>query len=124
MMHAEDKHDDKLVAEERALNVHTRTQMRAAEAAKAAKIAIAADGQAVLPVITEEAEILVDNDDEINDTLFEKSVSDPLLIPNIPSSTTPRRQLAKARASVDVDIHDDFANHSEIAIILKSCVHH
>ena len=69
--------------------------MRTAEAAKAAEIAIAADGQAVLPVITEEAEILVDNDDEIDDTLFEKSVSDPLLIPNIPSLTAPDASLRK-----------------------------
>ena len=89
--------------------------MRAAEAAKAAEMARAADGKAVLPVVTEEAAMLGDNDDEIDDTLSEKLVSDPMLIPNIPSSTAPRRQLAKARASVDVDIHDDFANHSEIA---------
>ena len=114
-MHAEDEHDNTLVTEEMALNVHTRAQMRAAEAAKAAKIAIAADRQAVLPAITEDAEILVDNDDGIDDTFPEKLVSDSMLVLNIPSSTTPRRQLAKARAFVDVDIHDDFANHSEIA---------
>ena len=55
-MHAEDEHDDQLVAEEIALGVHTRAQLRAAEAARATDIAIAADAQSVLPVISEEAE--------------------------------------------------------------------
>ena len=63
-MHAEDEH-------EMALNVHTRAQMCAAEAAEAAETAIAADRQVVLPVITEEVEMLEDNDDEIDDTLSE-----------------------------------------------------
>ena len=58
IMHAEDEHDDKLVAEEMALGVHTRAQIRAAEAARATDIAIAADVQSVLPVISEEAETL------------------------------------------------------------------
>ena len=54
-MHVEDEHDDKLVAEEMALGVHTRAQIRAAEAARATDLAIAADVQSVLAVITEEA---------------------------------------------------------------------
>jgi len=33
-MHVDDAHDDKLVAEENALQVHTRAQARAAEAAQ------------------------------------------------------------------------------------------
>ena len=88
-MHAEDEHDDNLVAEEMALSAHTRAQMRAAEAAKATDIAIAADGQVGLPAITEEAEILQDVDDDNNDISYEKLVSDPLLIPNLPPSITP-----------------------------------
>ena len=65
-MHAEDEHYDKLLAEERALGVHTRAQMRAAEVAKATDITIAANVQTVLPVITEEAETLQDDDDDNN----------------------------------------------------------
>ena len=37
-----------------------------------------------------------------------------MIIPNIPSSTAPRRQLAKARASVDVNIHDEFVKQYDI----------
>ena len=88
-MHAEDKYDDKLVAEELALGVHTRAQMRAAETAKATDIAIAADVQTVFPVITEEAETLQDDDDVHDDSSSEKLVSDPLLISNLPSSIVP-----------------------------------
>ena len=114
-MHVEDEHDNKLVAEEMALGVHTRAQMRAAEATKATDIAIAADVQTVLPVITEEAETLQDDNDNNDDSSSEKLVSDQLLISNLPFSIVPRRQPAKLRASMDVDIHDDLANHSEIA---------
>ena len=116
-MHTKDEHDDKLIAEEMALGAHTRAQMRAAEAAKATDIAIAADVQTVLPVITEEAETLQDDDDDNDDSSSEKLVSDPLLIPNLPFSIAPRRQPAKLRASMHVDIYDDLANHSEIAIL-------
>ena len=98
-----------------ALSAHTRAQMRAAEAAKATDIAIAADGQVGLPAITEEAEILQDVDDDNNDISYEKLVSDPLLIPILPPSMASRHQPAKLRASMDIDIHDDLANHSEIA---------
>ena len=67
-MHAEDEHDDKLVAEEMALGVHTRAQIRATEAARAADIAIAADVQSVLPVISEEAETLQNEDNDNDDS--------------------------------------------------------
>ena len=67
-MHAEDEHDDKLLAEKMALGVHTRAQIRAAEAAKATDIAIAADVQSVLPVITEQAASLQDDDDDNDDS--------------------------------------------------------
>ena len=50
------RHDNKLVAEEMALNVHTRARMRAAETEKVAETNLVVDRQAVLPVITEEAE--------------------------------------------------------------------
>ena len=59
--------------------------------------------------------MLQDNDDQNDDSFCEKLVSDPLLIPNLPSLAAPWRQLAKPRASVDVDIRDNLANHSEIA---------
>ena len=87
---SKDEHDDKLVAEEMALGVHTRAQMRAAEAAKATDIAIAADVQTVLPVISEEAETLQDDNNDNDDSSSEKLISDPLLIPNLPSSIAPQ----------------------------------
>ena len=46
----------------------------------------------------------------VRDVLFRKTKT------NLPSSIAPRCQPAKLCASMDVDIHDDLANHSEIAI--------
>ena len=96
-MHSEDEHDDKLVAEETALGVHRRAQIRAVEAARDTDIAIAADVQPVLPVIFEEAETLQNEDDDNDNSSSEKLVSDPLLIPNLPHSIEPRRQPATLR---------------------------
>ena len=59
-----------------------------------------------------------DDDSEIDDALSKELVPDPILIPEIPFSNMPRRQLAKVRASVDhIEINNDFANHSEIALV-------
>jgi len=98
-----------------ALGVHTRAQIRATEAARATDIAIADDIQSILPVITKEAGTLQNDNDDNDDSSSEKLVSDPLLIPNLPHSIAPRRQPATLRASMDVSIHDDLANHSKIA---------
>ena len=115
-MHAEDEHDDKLVAEEMALGVHTRAQLRAAEAARATDIAITADVQSVLPAISEEADTLQIEEDANDFSSYEELVSDPLFLPTLPHSIAPKCQPASSRTPMDVSIHDDLANHSEIAI--------
>ena len=59
--------------------------------------------------------MLQDHYDDNDDISSEELLSNPLLIPNLPPSMTPRQQPAKLRASMNIDIHDDLANHSEIA---------
>ena len=69
-----------------------------------------------LLIIAEEAEMLAGNDDEIDDTLSNKLVSDPIIIFEILFSNMPWRQLVKVHASVDINIKNHFTNHSEIEI--------
>ena len=111
-MHAEDEHDDKLVAEEMSLGVHTHAQLRAAEAARATDIAIAADVQSVLPAISEQADTL-QIEENANDI---SSYEEPLFLPALPHSIAPKCQPASSRTPMDVSIHNDLANHSEIVI--------
>ena len=91
LMHVDDAHDDKLVAEENALQVHTRAQTRAAEAAQ---------------VITASTPLTCDSDDQTKELI------------EIPVVTTdpPSTKYGSTRATHEISLHDDLANHTELAI--------
>ena len=88
-MHIEDAHDDKLVADETALHIHTRAQTRAATAATALD-------DPIIPIAS-------------SDDQPERSIQNQVTPTNMPLAH------ASTRATDEVALQDNLADHNELA---------
>jgi hypothetical protein len=114
-MHEEDAHDDNLIAMETSNQIHTRTQMRAAENAANSHILepTDADNDTILPLLVRNANSAVTATNERDNVTLLPSI--------LPPRATSGDDLVAARPSVQqdeagIDLHANLVDYSELEI--------